>query len=108
MRFIDADKLEKIIRKRVYAVEVEDILAEISNAPHINLDDYVPKDFHDKTCEAMAKRHQEEIADMVEVVRCKECKHREKCEQMVVFENGKYITSGYKLDYCSYGEREGE
>lgn len=46
--------------------------------------------------------------DAIEVVRCKDCKHREKCEQMVVFENGKYITSGYKLDYCSYGEREGE
>ena len=44
----------------------------------------------------------------IDIVRCKECKHREKCEQMVVFENGKYITSGYKLDYCSYGEREGE
>ena len=35
---------------------------------------YVPKEFHDKTCEAMAKRHQDEIADMVSVVRCKECK----------------------------------
>ena len=44
----------------------------------------------------------------IDIVRCKECKHREKCEQMVVFENGKYITSGYKLDYCSHGEREGE
>ena len=113
MRFIDADKLEKIIRKRVYAVEVEDILAEISNAPHINLDDYVPKDFHDKTCEAMAKRHQEEIADMVEVVRCKECRHwigetehyedREykACWQLC----GQYMNSEF---WCKYGEREGE
>lgn len=47
-------------------------------------------------------------APSIDIVRCKECKHREKCEQMVVFENGKYITSGYKLDYCSYGEREVE
>ena len=46
----------------------------IMNMPTIDLTDYVPKDFHDKTCEAMAKRYQEEIADMVSVVRCKECK----------------------------------
>ena len=44
----------------------------------------------------------------IDIVRCKDCKYAEDCEQMVVFENGKYITSGYKLDYCSYGEREGE
>ena len=44
-------------------------------------------------------------APSIDIVRCKECKHRERCEQMVVFENGKYITSGYKLDFCSYGER---
>lgn len=44
----------------------------------------------------------------IDIVRCKECKYAEDCEQMVVFENGKYITSGYKLDFCSYGEREGE
>ena len=104
MRFIDADKLEKIIRKRVYAVEVEDILAEISNAPHINLDDYVPKDFHDKTCEAMAKAHQEEIADMVSVVRCKECKHRKKNGFCLKHNRYEKNDNGY----CSYGEREGE
>ena len=107
MRFIDADKLEKIIRKRVYAVEVEDILAEISNAPHINLDDYVPKDFHDKTCEAMAKRHQEEIADMVSVVRCKECKHFEKNDSILRGEWWCDLWADTIEDdgYCSYGER---
>lgn len=39
----------------------------INMLPSIDLDDYVPKDFHDKTCEAMAKAHQAEIADMVRV-----------------------------------------
>lgn len=33
----------------------------IEDAPSIDLADYVPKDFHDKTCEAMAKRHTEEV-----------------------------------------------
>ena len=47
----------------------------IEDMPTIDLADYVPKDFHDKTCEAMAKAHQEEIADMVSVVRCKECRY---------------------------------
>ena len=37
----------------------------IEDMPSIDLADYVPKDFHDKTCEAMAKRHQEEIADIL-------------------------------------------
>lgn len=96
-RYIDAEWLKGQINTTFWA-EMGKI---IDNAPSIDLADYVPKDFHDKTCEAMAKAHQEEIADMVSVVRCKECKHRERCEQMVVFENGKYITSGYKLDYCS-------
>ena len=82
----------------------------IANIPSIDLEaDYVPKDFHDKTCEAMAKRHQEEIADMVSVVRCKECKWAEpnrdgdldcKCH-IPIF---RVIAD----DYCSMGEREGE
>lgn len=38
----------------------------IEDMPSIDLADYVPKDFHDKTCEAMAKAHQEEIADILE------------------------------------------
>lgn len=32
-RYIDAEAIEKVIRKRVYAIEVEDILAEIANIP---------------------------------------------------------------------------
>lgn len=57
---------------------IEDFMPEakawLNDASSIDLDDYVPRDFHDKTCEAMAKRHQEEIANMVSVVRCSECK----------------------------------
>jgi hypothetical protein len=85
----------------------------IEDMPTIDIADYVPKDFHDKTCEAMAKRHQEEIADMVSVVRCKECRHwigetehyedREykACWQLC----GQYMNSEF---WCKYGEREGE
>lgn len=76
----------------------------VEHTPSIDLDDYVPKDFHDKTCEAMAKRHQEEIADMVSVVRCKECKYLyndadtgKACE---------FTNLGMQPDdFCSYGER---
>lgn len=77
----------------------------IEDMPSIDLADYVPKDFHDKTCEAMAKAHQEEIANMVRVVRCKECRWDK--AQMIPKEV-KCIYQHNADDFCSYGEREGE
>ena len=83
----------------------------IEDMPSIDIADYVPKDFHDKTCEAMAKAHQEEIADMVSVVRCKECRHNYskalnhgKMQPRCDFTDRKLSEN----DYCSRGEREGE
>ena len=75
---------------------------------------YVPREFHDRTCEAMAKAHQEEIADMVSVVRCKECRHW--CNHKDADYDQSEFTyycevHGISLtgnDFCSYGEREGE
>ena len=71
MRIIDADKLRAyfvdLAKDRDYGfgdvgrmitVKIEHIIDAIENAPTIEA---VPKDFHDKTCEAMAKRHTEEI-----------------------------------------------
>ena len=93
------------------------VVEAISTLPSIDLADYVPKDFHDKTCEAMAKAHQEEITDMVSVVRCKECK---KCykdtdaltkQTVFICQKHKYEFDWEKVeadDFCSYGEREGE
>lgn len=81
----------------------------LKGTPSIDLADYVPKEFHDKTCEAMAKRHQEEIADMVSVVRCKECRYwnTKGCRDGVgECEWAYYMTK--PDDFCSYGEREGE
>ena len=75
----------------------------IEDMPTIDLTDYVPKDFHDKTCEAMAKAHQEEIANMVSVVRCKECYM---CDEKMWCSF--YDSIMESDDYCSYGEREGE
>ena len=43
--------------------------------------------------------------DAVEVVRCRECKYRETCEQIVWFDIGKYKAIGSNIDFCSYGER---
>ena len=62
------DAVEAVLNMADSLDDVVDILMAVPSV------DYVPKEFHDKTCEAMAKRHQEEIADMVSVVRCKECK----------------------------------
>ena len=60
---------------------------------------------HYKTCEAMAKRHQEEIADMVSVVRCKECRHWDNTDNA---ERCSHEYGGMWAkpdDFCSYGER---
>lgn len=106
-RYIDADALK---------IPSEEMIAKIiiNSAPSIDLDDYVPKDFHDKACEAMAKRHQEEIANMVSVVRCKECRYCKrkrgtfKGEPIIFYrceENNRDVESD---DFCSWGEREGE
>ena len=63
-RYIDA---EEWLKDMECTNEFLDTLKhKIADAPSIDLADYVPKDFHDKTCEAMAKRHQEEIADILE------------------------------------------
>lgn len=97
--------------------DVKRAIKLIQDEPSIDLADYVPKDFHDKTCEAMAKAHQEEIADIVRVVRCKECK---KCykdtdaltkQTVLICQKHKHEFDWEKVeadDFCSYGEREGE
>ena len=114
-RYIDAEWLKAEFPHNEdwnYPVNTNSYVVEmIDEAPHIDLDDYVPKDFHDKTCEAMAKRHQEEIADMVSVVRCKECRYCKrkkgtfKGEPIIFYrceENNRDVESD---DFCSYGER---
>lgn len=67
MRLIDADALRETIEFCHYfgndgttfnASEKEALMQIIDVAPTI---DAVPRDFHNKTCEAMAKRHLEEL-----------------------------------------------
>lgn len=122
-RYIDADEAIKVMACEMYAEAqsqgydvdgVEDFIPEatawLNDASSIDLADYVPKDFHDKTCEAMAKRHQEEIADMVSVVRCKDCRHWKWIEWAKEYRCTVRNTAfnARADDYCSYGEREGE
>ena len=103
-RYIDA---EAMIANALQDSERSYLELVAKHTPSIDLDDYVPKEFHDKTCEAMAKRHQEEIADMVSVVRCKECVHGTWHEQTEM-----YICSANDQDlyeaehFCSYGDRK--
>ena len=71
-RYINAEALKEkytMVIKRYSGGIMERpavLLETIDEAPSIDLADYVPKDFHDKTCEAMAKAHQEEIANILE------------------------------------------
>ncbi len=116
-RYVDIDKALKELHlnhKDVIYIDKRDTAKRIEKIQGIDLADYVPKEFHDKTCEAMAKAHQEEIADMVRVVRCKECK---KCykdtdaltkQTVLICQKHKNEFDWEKVeadDFCSYGER---
>lgn len=112
-RYIEADKVLKELHlnyKDVIYIDKNETAKRIEKIPSIDLADYVPKEFHDRTCEAMAKAHQEEIANMVSVVRCKECRHHfydepNDCKMCHIHEYGEIWEDD---DFCSYGEREGE
>ena len=107
-RWIELEPLIADLDKGLWGKDYDKALAEaiIQDAPSIDLADYVPKEFHDKTCEAMAKRHQEEIANMVSVVRCKECRYYKQSEAFC--ENGNGLWQAGDDCFCSHGEREGE
>ena len=111
MKYIDKDELIKTLQKSPVWTGL-DAIARINTMSSIDLADYVPRDFHDKTCEEMAKRHQEEIADMVSVVRCKECKYKRiydgetKYYYCALEDRPNRQWSIDETDYCSWAERE--
>ena len=117
-RYIDADAVIDEMSEKHRPNFHEDLKAyhmwimwywALKNAPSIDLADYVPKEFHDRTCEAMAKAHQKEIADMVSVVRCKECKRSYIEGQTTLYRVcGLHDITTDENNYCSWGEREGE
>ena len=82
-RYIDADELERKYMSADYMDNdtAYDVIAELDTAPHID------------------------------IVRCKECKYEPICSHSVQHTTHEptSVTIGYKsVDYCSYGEREGE
>ena len=112
-RYIDAERIKLLMKQDrllqgncEYQLWKQEVDRQVNALPYIELDDYVPKDFHDKTCEAMAKAHQEEIANMVSVVRCKECKHWDTADGECYADRGIYFPNAD--DYCSYGERKSD
>lgn len=64
-RYIDAEAIAYIVASNGDADFINKVTKLMIDAPSIDLADYVPKDFHDKTCEAMAKAHQEEILKLM-------------------------------------------
>ena len=118
-RYIDAERIRLLMKHDrllqgncEYELWKQEVDRQVNALPYIELDDYVQKDFHDKTCEAMAKAHQEEIADMVRVVRCKECLYwraHETWSECERWTDDPYESAKTKADdFCSCGEREGE
>ena len=87
MGYIDADALIKkifpydVVDKKIYAINAEAVYKAIKNAT---------------------------AADVVEVVRCKDCKYWEKDKDDEPYCNhfGNMMTDTKADDYCSYGERK--
>lgn len=66
-KYIDADKVLKELHlnhKDVIYIDKNECAKRIEKIKGIDLADYVPREFHDKTCEEMARRHQAEIAEL--------------------------------------------
>ncbi|MBR2474826.1 MAG: hypothetical protein IKB51_07370 [Clostridia bacterium] len=53
-----------------------------------------------KSEKELAKIKEEALADIVEVVRCKDCRHQDECNQYVLISGDEG-----ELAFCSYGER---
>lgn len=87
-RYIDADNLQRH-GNRGGVVYWRDIEAQ----PTV---DVVPMDFHDRCMEIEIQKRM----NMVEVVRCKDCKHRKK--NTFCLHNMRYEDDN---GFCSYGER---
>ncbi len=88
MRLIDADALKK---------DVEDFQSCYNGF----------SDTYDKAFIIGAIEEQPTV-DAVEVVRCKDCKHKQQCRKAVEYitREPTSVTIGYKsIDYCSYGEK---
>ena len=42
----------------------------------------------------------------IDIVRCGECKYRDKCSTTIVFGDPMDITDAFPISYCSFGERK--
>ena len=77
-RYIDAERLKRTFASgiRVYdgMCKIADVMHNIENEP---------------------------TADVVEVVRCKDCKHKEQCCEFIMIS-----VKDKNIDFCSYGERK--
>lgn len=82
-RYIDADEL---------------IFFGLDNPDDEHLFEFVPKEFIDNA----------PTADVVEVVRCKDCVYWEQATDNSGNCNRAFEITAYGCDYCSYGEREEE
>lgn len=107
MRLIDADSLIQSMLAFYgdysgrLCRELETI---IDNEPTI---DAVPKEDY-ISMERTLARLQQGIADTVEVVRCKDCKHYKPFDKSKKFDCTQGLYAVFENDYCSHGERSEE
>ena len=102
-RYIDADEFlenesEAYMRAQVSFAE------EHADTPMKDLTRYVNEAVHKKIQMLI---NATESADVVEVVRCKDCIHNDQCKHRVVMWVEDPINTWHKdIDFCSYGERK--
>lgn len=72
--------------------------------------DTVSREHHDMEIKEL--KHQiKDQAEMVSVVRCKDCRHADECHKSVQYTRNepRTVTMGYApIDFCSHGERREE
>lgn len=92
-RYIDAEPYEGMCIMKLFTVE-------------INIPPYKP--YTVPECTKVRSVNDIPTADVQEVVRCKDCKHRDpedkKCDGIFCAKNGLFPMDDN--DYCSYGERK--
>ena len=91
-RYIDADALKAFIRNQYFQCDMPEEWGNGVMWATSQINHYCNK-----------------VAPSIDIVRCKECKYKDNCEQEVLLsEMYGEIEDTAHITYCSYGEREGE
>lgn len=111
MRLIDAEKLIERINGTGYVEQIKSNLQfMVDMQPTIDAVERIEYEKMEDLCEQYRYERdvlEEKQRNRVEVVRCKDCKFSDSCEQVVDMYDGMEFHSN-SIYHCSYGERRDE